>query len=108
MFVVRGVPNSVHSLKIAPKYFEKVLSGEKTFEFRYNDRNYRVGDILILKEYNNNEFTGREISVQITYILDNFLGIQERYVILAIKPIWNNLPWEVTWLQSWVMMFRKS
>lgn len=87
MLVVRGVPNYIHSLKIAPKYFEKVLSGEKTFEFRYNDRNYKVCDILILKEYDKQEFTGREISVQITYILDNFPGIQEGYVILAIKPI---------------------
>jgi hypothetical protein len=87
MIVFRGVPNSIHSLKIAPKYFEKVLSKEKTFEFRYNDRNYRVGDTLVLKEYDKQEFTGREISVQITYILDNFQGIQEGYVILAIKPI---------------------
>ena len=87
MLVVRGVPIYIHSLKIVPKYFEKVLSGEKNFEFRYNDRNYKICDILILKEYDNNKFTGRELSVQITYILENSLGIQEGYVILAIEHI---------------------
>lgn len=76
-----------HELKIAPEYFEKVLSKEKTFEFRYNDRNYQVDDILKLKEYDNGQYTGREISVQITYILQNFEGLKENFVILSIKSI---------------------
>lgn len=76
-----------HELKIAPEYFEKVLSKEKTFEFRYNDRNYQVGDILNLKEYDNGEYTGRERYVEITYILQNFEGLQPDYAILSIKPI---------------------
>ena len=77
----------IHELKIAPEYFEKVLSKKKTFEFRYNDRNYQVGDILKLKEYHNGDYTGRETSVQITYILQDFKGLQDNYVILSIKPI---------------------
>lgn len=76
-----------HELKIAPEYFEKVLSKEKTFEFRYNDRNYQIGDILNLKEYDNGEYTGRERYVEITYILQNFEGLQPDYAILSIKPI---------------------
>lgn len=77
----------IHELKIAPEYFEKLLSKEKTFEFRYNDRNYQVGDILKLKEYHDNKYTGRETSVQITYILQDFEGLQSNYVILSIKSI---------------------
>lgn len=76
-----------HELKIAPEYFEKVLSKEKTFEFRYNDRNYQVDDILKLKEYDNGQYTGREISVQITYILQDFEGLESNYAILSIKHI---------------------
>ena len=77
----------IHELKIAPEYFEKVLSKEKNFEFRYNDRNYQVGDILKLKEYHDNKYTGRETSVKITYILQDFEGLQPNYAILSIKPI---------------------
>ena len=77
----------IHELKIAPEYFEKVLSKEKTFEFRYNNRNYQVSDILKLKEYHNGDYTGQEIYVQITYILQNFEGLQPNYAILSIKHI---------------------
>ena len=79
--------NTVHELKIAPEYFEKVLSKEKTFECRYNDRNYQIGDILNLNEYQNQKYTGRSISVEITYILENFEGLKENFVILSIKHI---------------------
>lgn len=77
----------IHELKIAPEYFKEVLSKEKTFEFRYNDRNYQVDDIIKLKEYDNSQYTGREISVQITYILQDFEGLQSNYAILSIKHI---------------------
>ena len=77
----------IHELKIAPEYFEKVLSKEKTFEFRYNDRNYQVGDILNLKEYYNQKYTDQSISVKITYILENFEGLKENFVVLSIEHI---------------------
>ena len=79
--------NTVHELKIAPEYFKKVLSKEKSFELRYNDRNYKVGDILKLKEYDNGQYTDRETSVKIIYILQDFEGLKNNYAILAIKPL---------------------
>lgn len=38
-----------HELKTLPPFFEKVVSGEKTFEVRVNDRDYQAGDFLLLK-----------------------------------------------------------
>lgn len=40
-----------HDLKCWPKYYEYVASGDKTFEVRRNDRDFRVGDTLLLREY---------------------------------------------------------
>ncbi len=40
-----------HELKCHPEYFSRVASGQKTFEIRKNDRDFQVGDIIILKEY---------------------------------------------------------
>ncbi len=37
--------------KISPEYFEKVRSGEKTFEYRVDDFDCQPGDILVLEEY---------------------------------------------------------
>ncbi|VEF93151.1 Domain of Uncharacterised Function with PDB structure [Streptococcus pseudoporcinus] len=40
-----------HMLKCYPEYFEAIMDGTKTFEYRYNDRDFKVGDELLLREY---------------------------------------------------------
>lgn len=40
-----------HELKCHTEYFGRICSGQKTFEIRKNDRDFQVGDILVLKEY---------------------------------------------------------
>ena len=76
-----------HELKMLPKFFEKVSDGTKTFEVRFNDRNFKVGDHLILREYENGEYTGNIVYKIITYILNHheFDGLKENYVVLGIK-----------------------
>ena len=41
----------IHQLKIAPKYFNAVVAGQKTAELRKDDRGYKVGDVLSLCEW---------------------------------------------------------
>ena len=52
--------------------FEKILSGEKTFDARLSDFNCKKGDILILEEYDpvNKKYTGRKIEKKITFVLN--------------------------------------
>lgn len=94
--------SKIHELKILPQYFNKISSGEKTFELRKNDRDFQVDDILILKEWDHeliykNEFgeekwgnphyTGREIKKKITYVYHgcpNGLGLRKGFSILAL------------------------
>lgn len=77
----------IHELKIAPEYFEKVVSKEKSFEIRYNDRNFQVGDILKLMEYTDGSYTGRFVYVKVTYILRDFEGLQPNFVGLSIELV---------------------
>jgi hypothetical protein len=75
-----------HSLKILPQYFKEVIKTTKTFELRKNDRNYKVGDTLILKEFDGENYTGNVTYRTVTYILDGgSYGLEKGYVILAIK-----------------------
>lgn len=55
--------------KVWPEFFEKVLSGEKTFELRLADWDCQPGDILILKEWDPKlkQCTGRQIEKIVTY-----------------------------------------
>ena len=75
-----------HSLKILPEHFNAVDSGNKNAEIRYNDRNYRVGDILSLREWDG-DYSGRHIEVRITHILDDEKYLQYGYVMLSIARV---------------------
>jgi ASC-1-like (ASCH) protein len=52
------------------EYFNKIKSGDKTFEVRLADWKCNIGDILVLKEWDpgKNKFTGRVIEKKITYV----------------------------------------
>src|SRR5690625_611639 len=85
-----------HELKILPEYFEEIRRGNKAFEIRKNDRDYKVHDEILLKEYDpkKENFTTeynpllkkhvkREKKFIISYIT-NFEQ-KENYVVLGLK-----------------------
>lgn len=75
----------VHTIKLARMYYEDVKSGKKSFELRKNDRGYKQGDILRMLEYAEGEWTGREMVVEVTYLLEDYAGLEEGYCIMALK-----------------------
>lgn len=79
----------VHELKINPEYFSAIKDGRKRFELRYDDRNFRVGDVLILKEWNG-DFTGKSLECDVKYILKNFDGLCDGYIIISLSDIRNH------------------
>lgn len=72
-------------IKIAPQYYNAVLSGIKTFEIREDDRNYKVGDIVCLNEWDGGDYTGRYMKKTITYILRDAeeYGLKPGYCIFG-------------------------
>lgn len=76
----------IHELKILPKYFNEVRNLNKQFELRKDDRDYRVGDWILLREYENGQYTGREAGCfRISYILRDCTqyGLMDGYCILG-------------------------
>ncbi len=78
----------IHELKIHIEFFGDVLSGVKAFEIRYNDRDFKAGDKLRLREILRDkpfelEYTGREITVDVIYITD--FNQHDNYVVMGIR-----------------------
>ena len=81
---------TTHELKIWPEYFEAIRVGNKTFEIRENDRDFKEGDVLLLKEYIPvmNEYTERSMKVVVKYIMEGGrFGILPDYVVMSIEII---------------------
>jgi len=78
-----------HVLKTWPEYFEAVYFGDKTFEVRFDDRDYKVGDTLVLREWDpkTKEYSGRHLEVRVTYLMkgDEFDFLKSGVVVMGIK-----------------------
>lgn len=87
---------SLHYLKTWPEYFEKIASGEKTFEVRKNDRDFKVGNWLLLREWDpiEGEYTGDWDVKKVDYILKGGeFGIHEDFVVMSIsEPTYEDAP----------------
>lgn len=77
----------VHKLKILPEYYKAQIEGKKNFEIRKNDRDYKVGDKLVLKEYDPKakEFTGQSFITEITFITN--YQQKDGYIVLGTKDL---------------------
>lgn len=58
----------VHEWTVSPEDFDAITSGKKKFEIRKQDRDFTVGDLLILREGQQGAGTGDRYYVRITYI----------------------------------------
>lgn len=85
-----------HDLKCWPEFYEPISRGEKTAELRYNDRDYQVGDVLVLREYdpNKDSYTGRECRRQVSHVVHGcgsvgvitpLKGLSTKYVMLSLR-----------------------
>ncbi len=66
----RSENSTMHDLKCWPEFFDDILSGKKSFEIRKNDRDFKEGDILFLREYDPETkiYTGRKTMRGVAYI----------------------------------------
>lgn len=77
----------IHTVKIEPEYFNKIIKGKKSYDIRKNDRDYIAGDCIALNEYKHGEYTGR-------FALANIISVEKYskyltigYVILQLEPL---------------------
>lgn len=80
---------ATHELKIAPKWYEDVARWVKNFEIRNcEDREFKVGDTLILREWDRGKHTDRPPlvrTVEYVYKGDGTYGLSKEWCILGMK-----------------------
>lgn len=78
-----------HKLKTWPDAFEAIWHRQKRYELRKNDRDFSVGDILVLQEWDPETglYSGRVIRASVTYISradGAFPGLVEGFCVLSL------------------------
>ena len=75
-----------HYLKCETYYYQETERNAKLFEVRKNDRNYKVGDMVVLKEVVNGTPTGRSLSPrEILFVLNGGqYGLDKDYCVLQL------------------------
>lgn len=84
-----------HRLKLFIRYADAIMNGTKTFEVRKNDRGYEVGDKIVFDVVTNEGYAVgaaarhplNGATYRIGYILDDFEGLAQKYVVLAISKV---------------------
>jgi hypothetical protein len=86
--------STTHRLKSWPKFFRRTRAGLKTWERRRMDRDYNVGDILVLEEYDpdSHEYTGRRERVEVTSVTQGGMwGLAADWCLMGVTPAWSQL-----------------
>lgn len=80
-----------HKIKIDKAYADAVLSGEKPFEVRRDDRGYQKGDCVefqVMDGMLSDHFHKlNKKRYKITYVLGSFVGLAPNYVAFGIREI---------------------
>jgi hypothetical protein len=92
----------IHKLRCWPEPFEAAWRGDRTAEYREDDRNFQVGDILFEQEWTPTDrgqphgdgwFTGRVIRFVVTHVSrEGPCGVPKGYVVLSVKRLFEGPP----------------
>ena len=89
-----------HELKTWMPFYQHVIDGIKPFEVRRNDRGYQAGDVLYLREWDQDKaalhslmpdyshYTGRSHRRTVTYTLTGeHWGVRDGFIVLGLGGI---------------------
>lgn len=78
-----------HDLKVWPEFFDPLESGIKTFELRRDDRGFRVGDVLLLREWSRSAgYSGRQLRRRVSYLICGpGFGLAPDFVCMGLADV---------------------
>lgn len=73
-------------IRLSPGRYDEITSGALSFLLLKKD-GFKTGEELSLPEYKDGKQTGRTLEVLITYIWDNWTGLDDEYCILGFRLV---------------------
>lgn len=92
-----------HELKTWPSCFAAANAGNKPFDVRENDRNFQVGDLLVLREFDpeTEQYTGQTVTRWVSYVLQGgAFGIRPEWCVLGFSDL-PPIPMGMTDIRLW-------
>jgi hypothetical protein len=78
--------------KVLPEYYKGLRTQKKMFEIYKDEDGIEPGDILVLREWDGEKYTGGKMRREVTAVLRDCpeCGLMTGYVILSLQtPGWN-------------------
>lgn len=79
--------------KVLPEYYKGIRTHKKMFELRKDEDNIKPGDILVLREWDGEKYTGGKTRREVTAVLHDCpeYGLMDGYCILSLQtPGWDS------------------
>ena len=79
--------------KVLPEFYKGIRTHKKMFEIRKDEDNIQPGDILVLREWDGEKYTGGKTRREVTCVFRNApeYGLMEGYCILSLQtPGWDD------------------
>ncbi len=78
----------LHDLKTDSEMWDALAAGDKTAEFRRNDRDYRVGDVLTLRRGTTSDEDVPSLAYEITHVVVGpAFGIPPGFALLSLSRL---------------------
>lgn len=79
---VQEIETKEHDIRISKEKYKAIVANKLAFLLLKKD-SYRIGEKLEVAEYKEGEPTGREIAIEVTYIWEDWTGLEEDYCIIG-------------------------
>ena len=75
--------------KVLPEYYKGIRTHRKMFELRKDEDNIKPGDILVLREWDGEKYTGSRCVREVTAVLRDCpgYGLMDGYCILSLQTL---------------------
>lgn len=77
----------VRQLRISSATYEEIASGTRAFDIQKNEKKFCPGDRIEYMEFKEGRNTGRILSVEVTYVLEEHSCLEDGYCILSVKVV---------------------